>query len=89
MTYPTKTVSVQDLIEDTKLQLDLVGSVIQLDVEEDGEHVVTTGTVQLLGVLEGGIAVVFEGSGAGLEIDADDLEGLVATVSFVDYGAGL
>ena len=89
MTYPTKTVSAQDLIEDTKLQLDLVGSVIQLDVEEDGEHVVTTGTVQLLGVIEGGIAVVFEGSGVGLVIDADNLEELTATVTFMDYGASL
>ena len=81
--------SVQDLIEDTKLQLDLIGSVIQLDVVEDDEHIVTTGTVQLFGVIEGGLAVVFEGSGSALDLDAEDLEELTATVTFVDYGASL
>lgn len=95
MTYGTKTVSLQELGESIPLQLDLVGSVINLTIAAEDETITVTGTLETFGMTaDGDFALGFQGRPDALAIDADDLqteadeEDVTVTITFIDYEGG-
>lgn len=87
--FPIKTVTVQELIEDRDLQLDLIASVIRIDAATDDETVSVSGLVATIGVSSTTLTVNFDGVPTPLSVDLEELnesEGDTATVSFFNYG---
>ncbi len=86
--FPIKTVTVQELIEDRDLQLDLIASVIRIDAVTEDETVSVSGLVATIGTSSTTLTVNFDGVPTPLSVDLEELsesEGDSATVSFVNY----